>query len=142
MEKNANYALVGMSSLILFVGLVIFVIWLARMQFTRDYDLYDISVSNRVVSLETMGPHTSNGGPAELLGQRRRIGHEAPRLRVLPEGIHARQPALAGQLGHALPLREQEGVARHEHGVHVVPGHGREGAPEVVAVAYLDELDA
>jgi hypothetical protein len=30
-----------------------------------DYDLYDISVSNRVVSLETMGPHTSNGGPAE-----------------------------------------------------------------------------
>ncbi len=30
-----------------------------------DYDLYDISVSGRVVSLETMGPHTSNGGPGE-----------------------------------------------------------------------------
>src|SRR4030095_8283767 len=40
--KNANYALVGASSLILFVGLVIFVVWLARLQFTRDYDTYDI----------------------------------------------------------------------------------------------------
>ncbi|MDB5468181.1 MAG: hypothetical protein JWQ46_2943, partial [Phenylobacterium sp.] len=29
MEKNANYALVGLSSLILFLGLVIFVVWLA-----------------------------------------------------------------------------------------------------------------
>jgi phospholipid/cholesterol/gamma-HCH transport system substrate-binding protein len=40
MEKNANYALVGAASLIL--GLLIFVVWLARLQFTRDYDTYDI----------------------------------------------------------------------------------------------------
>src|ERR1700761_6202092 len=42
MEKNANYALVGLSSLILFVGLVIFVVWLARVSFSQEYDLYDI----------------------------------------------------------------------------------------------------
>ena len=42
MEKNANYALVGLSSLILFVGLVIFVVWLARLQFTHEYDVYDV----------------------------------------------------------------------------------------------------
>jgi phospholipid/cholesterol/gamma-HCH transport system substrate-binding protein len=42
MEKNANYALVGASTLILFIGLVVFVVWLARLQFTRDYDVYDI----------------------------------------------------------------------------------------------------
>ena len=29
MEKDANYALVGLSTLILFVGLVVFVVWLA-----------------------------------------------------------------------------------------------------------------
>ena len=42
MEKNANYALVGLSSLILFIGLVIFVVWLARVSFSQEYDLYDI----------------------------------------------------------------------------------------------------
>ena len=39
MEKNANYALVGLSSLILFIGLVIFVVWLARLSFSHEYDL-------------------------------------------------------------------------------------------------------
>ena len=42
MERNANYALVGLSSLLLFAGVVIFVVWLARFQFARDYDMYDI----------------------------------------------------------------------------------------------------
>ena len=35
MEKNANYALVGASSLILFVGMLVFVVWLARLQLTE-----------------------------------------------------------------------------------------------------------
>ena len=42
MEKNANYALVGLTTLILTAALVVFVIWLARTSFARDYDLYDI----------------------------------------------------------------------------------------------------
>lgn len=42
MEKNANYALVGLSTLILLVGFVIFVVWLARFQFAQQNDLYDI----------------------------------------------------------------------------------------------------
>ena len=42
MERNANYALVGAISLALFMGLVIFAVWLAKISFTRDYDLYDI----------------------------------------------------------------------------------------------------
>lgn len=42
MEKNANYAMVGASTLILFIGLVIFIVWLARLQLNRNYDLYDI----------------------------------------------------------------------------------------------------
>ena len=39
---NHNYALVGFASLMLFVGMIIFVVWLAKVQFSREYDTYDI----------------------------------------------------------------------------------------------------
>lgn len=42
MEKNANYALVGLSTLILTIALAVFVVWLARLSVARDYDQYDI----------------------------------------------------------------------------------------------------
>jgi phospholipid/cholesterol/gamma-HCH transport system substrate-binding protein len=61
MEKNANYALVGASSLILFLGLVIFVVWLARLQFTRDYDTYDILFQGPVRGLSQGGEVHFNG---------------------------------------------------------------------------------
>ncbi len=61
MEKNANYALVGASSLILFLGLVIFVVWLARLQFNRDYDTYDILFQGPVRGLSTGGEVHFNG---------------------------------------------------------------------------------
>jgi phospholipid/cholesterol/gamma-HCH transport system substrate-binding protein len=61
MEKNANYALVGASSLILFVGLVVFVVWLARLQFNRDYDLYDILFQGPVRGLSQGGEVHFNG---------------------------------------------------------------------------------
>ena len=61
MEKNANYALVGLSSLILFIGLVIFVVWLARFKFTQDYDLYDIVFQGPVRGLNQGGEVHFNG---------------------------------------------------------------------------------
>jgi phospholipid/cholesterol/gamma-HCH transport system substrate-binding protein len=61
MEKNANYALVGASSLILFLGLVIFVVWLARLQFNRDYDTYDILFQGPVRGLSQGGEVHFNG---------------------------------------------------------------------------------
>ena len=42
MERNANYALVGLISTILLIGLVVFLVWLAGSGLNRDYDLYDI----------------------------------------------------------------------------------------------------
>lgn len=42
MERNANYALVGLISAILFVGLVIFVVWLAGSGLNRNLDTYNI----------------------------------------------------------------------------------------------------
>ena len=41
MERNSNYALVGLATTLLFLGLVFFVIWLARLQSSDDYDQYD-----------------------------------------------------------------------------------------------------
>jgi len=61
MEKNANYALVGLSSLILFIGVVIFVVWLARVSFSQEYDLYDIVFDGPVRGLNQGGEVHFNG---------------------------------------------------------------------------------
>jgi len=61
MEKDANYALVGLSTLILFAGLVIFVIWLARISLNRDYDTYDIIFQGPVRGLSQGGEVHFNG---------------------------------------------------------------------------------
>jgi phospholipid/cholesterol/gamma-HCH transport system substrate-binding protein len=42
MERNANYALVGLISAILFVGLLVFVVWLAGNGLSRKLDTYNI----------------------------------------------------------------------------------------------------
>ena len=61
MEKNANYALVGLSTLILSIGLVIFVVWLARLQFAHEYDLYDVVFQGPVRGLNQGGEVHFNG---------------------------------------------------------------------------------
>ena len=42
MERNANYFLVGLSTLILLAGMAIFAAWLVQLRFAQDYDVYDI----------------------------------------------------------------------------------------------------
>lgn len=42
MERNANYGLIGLATVGLFVGLLVFIVWLAGAQFNRAYQLYDI----------------------------------------------------------------------------------------------------
>lgn len=61
MEKNANYALVGLSSLILFIGLLIFVVWLARLRINAEYDLYDILFQGPINGLNQGGEVRFNG---------------------------------------------------------------------------------
>jgi len=61
MEKDANYALVGLSTLILFVGMVIFGAWLARLQFSQDYDMYDVIFQGPVRGLSQGGEVHFNG---------------------------------------------------------------------------------
>lgn len=61
MERNANYALVGFASLMLFIGLIVFGVWLARLQFHRDYQLYDILFTGPVRGLSEGGEVHFNG---------------------------------------------------------------------------------
>jgi phospholipid/cholesterol/gamma-HCH transport system substrate-binding protein len=61
MERNANYALVGLSSLLLFIGLLVFVVWLARFQFARDFDTYDVLFVGPVRGLNEGGEVHFNG---------------------------------------------------------------------------------
>ena len=42
MERHANYAVIGLTTVLLFVGLIVFIVWLAGLQFAKHYDLYDI----------------------------------------------------------------------------------------------------
>lgn len=61
MEKDANYALVGLSTLILFIGIVVFCVWLARLQFDQDFDVYDIVFEGPVRGLNQGGEVHFNG---------------------------------------------------------------------------------
>lgn len=61
MERNANYALVGAACLVLFMGLVVFVVWLAKLQFNKDYDLYDVLFVGPVRGLSEGGEVHFNG---------------------------------------------------------------------------------
>jgi phospholipid/cholesterol/gamma-HCH transport system substrate-binding protein len=61
MERNANYALVGFASLMLFIGLIVFGVWLARLQLHKDYNLYDILFEGPVRGISEGGEVHFNG---------------------------------------------------------------------------------
>ncbi|MDP1632957.1 MAG: MlaD family protein [Caulobacter sp.] len=61
MERNANYVLVGIASLVLFIGMVVFIAWIARLQFNQDYDDYDILFIGPVRGLSQGGEVHFNG---------------------------------------------------------------------------------
>lgn len=61
MERNANYALVGLSTVILTVALMVFVVWLARLRINAEYDLYDTVFRGPVRGLSEGGEVHFNG---------------------------------------------------------------------------------
>ena len=61
MERNANYALVGVLSTVLFFGLLAFVIWLANLNLNQSYDKYDIEFKGPVRGLSQGGEVHFNG---------------------------------------------------------------------------------
>lgn len=61
MERNANYALVGLFSTVLLIGLVVFAVLLAGRKFSRDHDVYDIVFQGPVRGLAQGGEVHFNG---------------------------------------------------------------------------------
>jgi len=61
MERNANYALVGLASTILLAALAVFAVLLAGNKFTRDYDTYDVVFLGPVRGLAQGGEVHFNG---------------------------------------------------------------------------------
>jgi len=61
LEKDANYTVVGALCLALLFGLAVFVIWLAKFQFSKTYDLYDIQFQGPVHGLSRGGEVHFNG---------------------------------------------------------------------------------
>lgn len=61
MERHANYALVGIATILLFLGLVVFAFWLARFQFAKEYDLYNINFVGPVRGISDGGEVHFNG---------------------------------------------------------------------------------
>jgi phospholipid/cholesterol/gamma-HCH transport system substrate-binding protein len=61
MERDAHYAAVGIATVALLAALAVFAIWLARLQFNNDYDLYDIVFYGPVRGLSEGGEVHFNG---------------------------------------------------------------------------------
>lgn len=61
MERDAHYAAVGIATVALLAALAVFSIWLARLQFNNDYDLYDIVFYGPVRGLSEGGEVHFNG---------------------------------------------------------------------------------
>jgi len=61
MERNANYAVVGLVSTLLLIGLAVFAVWLARAQFSQQYDEYDVDFAGPVRGLSSGGEVYFNG---------------------------------------------------------------------------------
>jgi phospholipid/cholesterol/gamma-HCH transport system substrate-binding protein len=61
MERDAHYAAVGIATLALMAALAVFAIWLARLQFNNDYDVYDIVFYGPVRGLSEGGEVHFNG---------------------------------------------------------------------------------
>lgn len=61
MERDAHYALVGLISAVLFVGVLVFVVWLARLQFNTQYSIYDVDFKGPVRGLSSGGEVYFNG---------------------------------------------------------------------------------
>ena len=84
MERDAHYAAVGIATVALAAALIIFSIWLARLSFNEEYDLYDIVFYGPVRGLSEGGEVHFNGIRVGIVTDLARpagtAGHHRPEL--------------------------------------------------------------
>src|SRR5215472_4658683 len=61
MERNANYALVGLISTILLIAMIVFIFWLANFALSAKYDTYQVVFHGSVSGLTRGGDVQFNG---------------------------------------------------------------------------------
>jgi len=61
MERNANYALVGLISTILLIAMIVFIFWLTNFALSARYDKYDIIFHGPITGLSRGGDVQFNG---------------------------------------------------------------------------------
>lgn len=61
MERNANYALVGLISTILLIAMIVFVFWLTNFALSARYDQYDVVFHGPITGLSRGGDVQFNG---------------------------------------------------------------------------------
>jgi phospholipid/cholesterol/gamma-HCH transport system substrate-binding protein len=61
MERNANYALVGLISTILLIGMIVFIFWLTNFALSAKYDTYDVVFHGPITGLSRGGDVQFNG---------------------------------------------------------------------------------
>jgi phospholipid/cholesterol/gamma-HCH transport system substrate-binding protein len=61
MERNAHYAAIGLATSVLCIGLLLFVIWLAKVSFAQQYDVYRVEFIGAVRGLSKGGEVHFNG---------------------------------------------------------------------------------
>src|SRR6185437_7315711 len=93
MERNANYALVGLISTILLIAMIVFIFWLANFAFSQRYDKYDVVFHGA----DAFGHAGESGfaGLARAAGHHRRQLHPDHRRHAVEapaEGRHAARP--------------------------------------------------
>lgn len=130
MDRNANYALVGVASAILLLGLIAFSLWLAAFKVGESFDTYDIVFKGPVSGLSEGGEVHFNGikvgevtaisldeDDPTLVVARTRVESEIPiradsRARLEPQGITGLNYILitAGTPGQPLLRETQPGV--------------------------------
>ncbi len=61
MERNANYALVGLIFTVLLIATIVFVLWLTNFAFSQRYDTYDVIFHGPISGLSRGGDVQFNG---------------------------------------------------------------------------------
>lgn len=93
METRANYLMVGVFVVVLFLGLVGFVLWLGKFQAAMEYDIYDIYFEGSVAGLKEGSSVTYRGVT---------VG-EVEEIRIAPEDLEKIRVTV--QVSNSTPIK-------------------------------------
>ena len=130
METRANYLMVGSFVLALAVGLVVFVLWLAKFQFETEFARYDIIYKNSVTGLRIGSPVRYSGVQVGEVTDISLDGKQPDQVLITIE-IDAKTPVRSDSVA----TLEIEGLTG---GLYVLLSGGAPEAPPLVAAPGQD----